>query len=356
MRYRRYRWKQTVFCLLLAVLMITAGGFPSSMAFGEEDVPSTERAPFIPPKEDCFVSGLDGDILFIGNASHFFTPKGVSAEDYVETLIPGDGKWEPVYWSESKRPTEAQKKYPSKNGFWSIKVKGSQLPQGTYTIYVFFRLSLWSGDAFLPTERTEFLPVQFRAVSVKPTPTPVPPTATPTPTAVPTKAPSVFLTLESVNGTLYLVSSTKYSRVMLKPTLTGMEGTFTFSSSRPSVATVSKKGVVRAVSKGTSWITIKAKGKVDGQSITKTIKCKIRVKKPVISLSKTSVTLKKGKKTGLSKYITPIPAGTVTYSSSNKKIAKVSRYGTVTGVSAGSAYITVACNGVNRKIKVKVKN
>ena len=120
----------------------------------------------------------------------------------------------------------------------------------------------------------------------------------------------------------------------------------TWKSSDTSIAKV-ENGKVTAVAKGEATITAKANG------ISKT--CKITVKKPSISVSPTSVTVKKGKKATLTTTVKP-GNGTEkpTYKSSKKSVATVDSNGVITGVAAGEATITVSCYGVSATVKVTV--
>lgn len=125
----------------------------------------------------------------------------------------------------------------------------------------------------------------------------------------------------------------------------------TWKSSSTKLATVSSKGVVKAKKAGKVKITAKAGGKSATCTITiKKAPTKITVKKKSISL--------KRKKTYKIKY-TLKPSGAmnkVTYKSSKKSVAKVSKSGVITGVKKGSATITVKTyNGKKATIKVKVK-
>ncbi|MDR1767896.1 MAG: Ig-like domain-containing protein [Propionibacteriaceae bacterium] len=82
------------------------------------------------------------------------------------------------------------------------------------------------------------------------------------------------------------------------------------------------------------------------------------VKTPVkaIKLSKTKLTLKKGKSATLKATVKPRGAtATVKWSSSNSKIAKVNSKGKVTAKKKGKAYIYAKADGKSAKCKVTVK-
>lgn len=128
----------------------------------------------------------------------------------------------------------------------------------------------------------------------------------------------------------------------------------TYKSSKPSVAKVNSKGVVTAKKAGTAYITIKSK---DG---AKSVKYKIKVVKKnktvkSFTLKKKSVSVKKGKTVTLAlKKITSGGTSKFTYKSMNKKIAKVNKYGVITGVKKGSTKIRVKCGSKTVYVKVKV--
>ena len=119
----------------------------------------------------------------------------------------------------------------------------------------------------------------------------------------------------------------------------------TWKSSKKSVASVSKKGVVTGKKSGNATITAKYKGK--------SYSCKIKVKKPSFKLKKTEATIKKGKKVTIKS--SAVPKAAVKYASMNKKIATVSSKGVVTGRKKGTVKIKVTCNGMKKYFTVTVK-
>ena len=154
-------------------------------------------------------------------------------------------------------------------------------------------------------------------------------------------ASKVTVTLNKKTATIY-----KGKTTTLKATVTGSTAAVTYTSSNTKVATVNKTtGKVTAKAKGTAVITAKC-GDVK-------VTCKVTVKNPTLTLSKTSATVKVGKTTKITAKATP--SGKVTYKSSNKKVATVSSNGTIKGIKKGTAKITVTCNGVTKTVKVTVK-
>ena len=129
--------------------------------------------------------------------------------------------------------------------------------------------------------------------------------------------------------------------------------TVKWTSSNTSVAKVSSSGVVTPVKPGEATITVKT---TDGGF---TAKCVISVKKAVtkISLNKATATLNSDKTLTLKAKISPSDATdkTVTWKSSNKKVATVSSSGVVKPVGKGTATITATSeNGLKATCKVTV--
>lgn len=171
---------------------------------------------------------------------------------------------------------------------------------------------------------------------VKPTVTPgkneTKPTATPTPVVKP--------------GITAKVSQVYVGKkATIKVTKTKVTGKVTFKSSNKKVATINRKGVITGKKAGKAVITVKV-GKY-------TKKLTVKVKKPSFKLVKSSVKLKKGKKTTIR--VKAAPVSKVTYKTSNKKVATVNSKGVVTAKKKGTAKITVKCNGITRTFKVTVK-
>ncbi|NSK77160.1 penicillin-binding Tp47 domain C-containing protein [Blautia massiliensis (ex Durand et al. 2017)] len=133
--------------------------------------------------------------------------------------------------------------------------------------------------------------------------------------------------------------------VTVKATATP-SATITYTSSNTKVATVnSKTGAVKGLKAGTVTITATS-GKLKATY-------KLTVKNPTFSLTKSFATIKKGKTTTIKSKAAP--AGKVTYTSSNRKVATVTSKGVVKGIKKGKATITVKCNGITKKFVVTVK-
>ena len=163
------------------------------------------------------------------------------------------------------------------------------------------------------------------------------------------KVPSTKVTMSKTS-----VSINKGKTYTLKGTMSPSNTTDTlkWSSSNTKVAKVSSTGVVTAVEKGTATITAKT-------TSGKTATCKVTVKIPStkVALSKTSISVYKGKSYTLKGTLTPgNSTDTLKWSSSNTKVATVSGSGVVKGISAGTASITVkTSSGKTATCKVTVK-
>ena len=128
------------------------------------------------------------------------------------------------------------------------------------------------------------------------------------------------------------------------------DDTITWESSDSSVASVSPEGLIKAVKAGTATVTARL------GSLAAT--CSVTVTNPAtaITLSKTSLSLKKGDKSTLTATVTPNDSSdSVTWTSSNTAVATVSN-GTVSAVGNGSATITAKAGSKSATCSVTVSN
>lgn len=150
------------------------------------------------------------------------------------------------------------------------------------------------------------------------------------------------IALDQTSLTLY---TKQITTAVLKAKVSNLTGSINWSSSNPSVASVSN-GTVTAKSAGTAVITAEV-GEYKAS-------CTVTVKNPTLTVKK-KITVKKGKKVKLK--VTADPSGKITYKIQNnkKKIAKVTKKGVVKGLKKGKCKLIVTCNGVSQKVTVKVK-
>lgn len=127
---------------------------------------------------------------------------------------------------------------------------------------------------------------------------------------------------------------------------TATDKSVVWSSSNPKVATV-VNGKITAKAVGTTIITVTTK-----DDSKKKATCKITVAD--IKLNRTKATIAKGKSISLKATVSG-KSKSVTWKSSNSKVATVSKTGKVTAKKAGTAVITVKANGVTTVFKVTVK-
>ena len=149
----------------------------------------------------------------------------------------------------------------------------------------------------------------------------------------------------------------KGKTVTLKATVTPstlLDKSVTWKSSNTKIATVTSSGKVKGVKGGTATITCTSK--VSGTKAT----CKVTVIEGGVTLDKTEVTLQKGKTVTLKATVEPstLEDKSVTWTSSNTKIATVTSAGKVKGVKAGTATITCTsvATGLSATCKVTVIN
>ena len=146
----------------------------------------------------------------------------------------------------------------------------------------------------------------------------------------------------------------------LKPTIKPSNATdksLTWTSSNPKVVKVTAAGKIKGLKAGESAVITAT---TNEGKLTAKITVKVNpVTVSKITLNKTSLTLSKGKSSTLTATLKPSNATnqTLTWLSSNPKVAKVSADGKVTAIKDGTATITCkAANGKTATCKVTVKN
>jgi uncharacterized protein YjdB len=114
----------------------------------------------------------------------------------------------------------------------------------------------------------------------------------------------------------------------------------TWKSSDKSVATVTSAGKVKGIKAGTATITCTSAS--TGTKAT----CKVTVIDGGVKLNKTKATIEKGKTVTLTATVTPstLSDKSVTWKSSDTKVATVTSKGKIKGVKAGTATITCTSN------------
>lgn len=126
--------------------------------------------------------------------------------------------------------------------------------------------------------------------------------------------------------------------------------TIQWKSSNTKVATVDSKGNIKGIANGKVTITATAK---DNTKVSKIVTVTVSTK--TLKTNKSSLSITEGKSEILKATISPSDSTdkTVSWKSSNTKIAKVDSKGKVTGVKKGTATITASVKGA-KEVKVKV--
>ena len=162
---------------------------------------------------------------------------------------------------------------------------------------------------------------------------------------IPKLSPAPTPTVDPINPSTVII--TKGKTTILKPDSSWKNVKYSLSNKK--VATVDKKGKVKAAAAGIAKITVKS----GSESIVYTITVPGTT---AIKGIKSSVSIKKGKRYTLKPKLSYTEkADKVTYKSSNKKIATVSKKGVIKGKKKGTATITIKSGKITKKCKVKVK-
>ena len=168
----------------------------------------------------------------------------------------------------------------------------------------------------------------------------------------PTKPASIKLT---PSGTIPMdVGTDKALTYTLAPETAVSEVTYSTKNSK--VAKVSADGVITAVGEGTTTIT--ARTKVSGRTDTVQVKVTDPRKPTSVKIpGERAYTIGTYDTVQLSTAIQPATAAEakITWKSSNGSVASVTSSGKVTGLTAGTAYISASSAGKSDKIKVTVK-
>lgn len=155
----------------------------------------------------------------------------------------------------------------------------------------------------------------------------------------------IALTKQKLTLTPKMTSKIK---VIFYPSDTTDSRKITWSSSNKKVATV-KNGVITAAGVGEAEIKAKVGKK-------KSAVCKVSVKKPKVSLNRSSTVLYTGGKTSvILKADIRGASNKISWSSSDSRIAKVDKKGKVTAVRKGTAFITATANKVKKTCKITVR-
>lgn len=170
---------------------------------------------------------------------------------------------------------------------------------------------------------------------------------------------TVKVLVKTTGVKLNKTSATVYTdnKITLKATLSPSDATnknVTWTSSNTKVAKVSSSGVVTGVKKGTATITCTTKN--GGFTATCKVTVKTSVKTTSVSFPKKTLTIDDGTLVAMGATVKPSNATnkTITYTSSNPKIAKVYPSGNVYGVTPGTVTVTAKTEDTGKTATMKV--
>lgn len=160
------------------------------------------------------------------------------------------------------------------------------------------------------------------------------------------------VSLSAKSSTIYYGGNTGKTTQMVLSGVAGTTYSVSYKSSRPSVATVNKKGKVTAKKKGSTKITATVKIGNTVKNVTKTIK----VKKAYLKFSKKKASLKRKKSYTYKVKAYGIKKSSVTFSSSKPSVLSIKKKtGKAKAKKKGTATITAKYKKIKVKTKVKVK-
>ena len=161
------------------------------------------------------------------------------------------------------------------------------------------------------------------------------------------------LTVKTKKIVLYKGAAAGYGSKQLKVTVKPKKAKVIYKINKKKVASVSKKGLVKAKKPGNAKITIKSGSK---KVVVKVVVKKIKKKVTKVTATK-NITVNVGAKQKIKTSVKPKKATlkALAFTSNAKKIAKVNAKGVITGIKAGNAKITVkAVDGSKKKATVAV--
>lgn len=161
------------------------------------------------------------------------------------------------------------------------------------------------------------------------------------------------LTVKTKKIVLYKGAAAGYGSKQLKVTVKPKKAKVTYKINKKKVASVSKKGLVKAKKPGNAKITIKSGSK---KVVVKVVVKKIKKKVTKVTATK-NITVNVGAKQKIKTSVKPKKATlkALAFTSNAKKIAKVNAKGVITGIKAGNTKITVkAVDGSKKKATVAV--
>ena len=299
------------------------------------------REPLKPAVTESIVTGLEKPLKFYPGKFYDFTVTGAGMDN--TDPIENDERWEPLYWSTKNNPSTIQV-----NTRWRIGSSKGIMESNTYSMYIFFKKQFFDcKHGWEYTEDIQSLRITFESDSIttseldnwinsdkdeygNPIPT-EPPTVTPTPPTLQMRVNTHSITLRTGQSTssVKVTNATPYFRVVA------------WYSDNTSIAKVNPYGKITAGKKpGKTYITI-VMSTGEAAKIKVTVQ-KGKIKTKSISGLKKKVSVNKGKTLKLTPVLSPQTSQEkISYSSSNKKVATVSKKGVISARQAGKVRITI---------------
>lgn len=117
----------------------------------------------IPKVTESALKGLDSPLKFYPDTFYPFQVIGAGTTN--QNPGEGDVKWEPIYWSTSSNPRDAQK-----HSAWKIGSAKGITKAATYNLYVFFQKWVYTGNQWTATDTVSSSVYQFRSADISKTP------------------------------------------------------------------------------------------------------------------------------------------------------------------------------------------
>ena len=125
-----------------------------------------ERDPILSAVDQSIISGLEDAKYFYpasernGKYTYYnFSVKGAGTE--ITDPVAGDIKWEPVYWSYKKSPSDSEKSTK-----WTIGTESGISSAGTQSIYVFFDKYEYDGSSWQAVNTTKSVKYSYQSLAL----------------------------------------------------------------------------------------------------------------------------------------------------------------------------------------------
>lgn len=114
------------------------------------------------PVTDGKITGLEQPLKFFPGKGYKFKVVGAGFDN--NNPVENDVRWNPIYWAQYEKPTEAQKQTN-----WSIKSEKGIKKAGKYNLYVFFKKQIYDGSTWSDTNTVEYIKTTFQSAAISDT-------------------------------------------------------------------------------------------------------------------------------------------------------------------------------------------